>query len=122
MILPALILSVALGAAPPTSAPDSATPVYEIALYDAQPDRTAAAADLLARYAGALHDAPGCLRVELLRQPAPTSNHFALLTVWQDTTRRDRNDSSPPALAFRASFQPLAASPVDERDYAKAAP
>lgn len=94
--------------------------LYEIELLDSRPDRAADAFALLSRYA--VRTAAGCQRVDLVRQSPPSANHFAIVVEWRDVDDRNRDASSAAALTFRASFQPLAASPVDERLYARTGP
>ncbi len=101
--------------------PPQGSTLHEIDLFDALPGSAAQAVDLLSRYASATREVPGCLRADLIRQPAPMANHFALVTVWRGQVDRDRQVSSPAARSFRAAFQDIAASPVDERLYGEVA-
>ena len=55
--------------------------------------------------------------MDLIRQPAPMANPFALVTVWRGEVDRYRQVSSAAARSFRAAFHDIAASPVDERLY-----
>lgn len=53
--------------------------VHVVALVDAEPSHAAAA--LLGVYAREAQSEPGHLRFEVVRQPPPSTNHFALLQV-----------------------------------------
>lgn len=94
---------------------------YSVALIDIVPDRSATGASLLRLQARSLGAIAGCLRVELIRQPPPSANHFILLTVWRNAASRDRYLESSVSSAIRTQLQPLVASPVDDRGYARMA-
>ena len=94
---------------------DLPMPLYEINLFDARPESACQAAYLLSRYAATTRASPGCLRLDLVRQPPPAANHLAVVVKWHGAADHDRQLSSAAALAFRTYFQPLAANPVDER-------
>ena len=105
-------------AATATSAePPRGSTLHEVDLFDALPGSATQAVDLLSRYASATRAVPGCLRADLIRQPAPMANHFALVAVWRGAVDRDRQVSSAAARSFRTALHDIAASPVDERLY-----
>ena len=112
----------ALTAAATSGEPPPGSPLHEVDLFDASPGSATQAVDLLSRYAAATRAVPGCLRADLIRQLAPMDNHFALVTVWRGQVERDRQVSSAAARSFRAAFQDIAASPVDERLYGEITP
>ena len=125
MRLVALLVAGALSAftaAGAPAAPARGSTLHEIDLFDALPGSATRAVDLLSHYATATRAVPGCLRADLIRQPAPMDNHFALVTVWRGQTDRDRQVSSAATRSFRAAFQDIAASPVDERLYGEITP
>ena len=116
----------AAGARPASAAPpppDQLPPgqaVYAVAIVDLFPDQAAAGSGLLQRYAAAMGRRPGCLEARLMRQQAPLSNHFILLTIWRSGAEREVGQHDPSTRRFRDALQPLTASPVDERLYVEA--
>ena len=111
----------ALAAGP--SPPDSVAPaqaVYAVAIVDLYPDKAATGAGVLQGYAAAAARRPGCLEARLIREQAPLSNHFVLLTTWRSEAEREADQRDPATRRFRDALQPLTASPVDERLYGEA--
>ena len=96
--------------------------LFSITLIDINPDHADAGAALLRRYGGMLRSTPGCERTDLVRQPPPAANHFALVTVWRSAADRDRHLAGEAEHVFRAALQPIAASPVDDRTYSEVKP
>ena len=93
------------------------TSIHSIVMVDLLPAQAEQGGALLARYAALIAEVAGCDRSELIHQPPPMANHFALLLIWRSEADRDRDLSGDEAGRFRAALQPLLASPVDERLY-----
>lgn len=100
-----------------STGPAGGSTPYEADLFDALQESATQAADPLPRYTLTTRAAPGRLRVNLIRQPAPTNNHLALVTGWRGAIDRDRHVSSATPRFFRAAFPDIALSQVDERLY-----
>ena len=120
-------LCLAPGARPALAAPSSADPVQPAQAIDAvaiialYPDKAATGFGLLQAYAAATGRRPGCLEARLMREQAPLSNHFILLTTWRSEAEREADQRDPATRRFRDALQPLPARPVDARLYGEAA-
>jgi len=120
-----LALSLALAGTPlaasrPSSgepaAPDSGTQ-YSVAMVDVLPSEAERGAALLTRYADETRAEPGLVRLDLVRQPEPLANHFALLAVWRSASDRSAHLEHGFVRRFRENLHPLLASPLDDRVY-----
>lgn len=91
--------------------------VYAVALVDILPSEGERGAAVLSRYVAETRAEQGLVRLDLVRQPAPLADHFALLAVWRSPSDRQAHLEHAFARRFREELHPLVASPVDDRIY-----
>jgi len=101
------------------AAPHGGT-LYSIALVDVLPSEAERGAALLTRYADETRAEPGLVRLDLVRQPEPLANHFALLAVRRSASDRSAHLEHGFVRRFREDLHPLLASPLDDRVYTAA--
>lgn len=95
----------------------SGTEVISVVLVDIVPTRASDSKTLLIRYVQQTRKEPGCKRLELLEQSGHSSNHWALIAVWQSSEFKEAHLARGFTREFREHLQPLLASPLDDRSY-----
>jgi quinol monooxygenase YgiN len=97
----------------PASAPSDAR-IYVATHVDVIPPHSAAGKELLKTFAVDSRKDAGSVRIEIL-QDLSRSNHFTVVTVWEDRKSFDDHLSAAHTREFRAKLQPMLGSPFDER-------
>jgi quinol monooxygenase YgiN len=98
----------------PPSAPAFKEGLYVVTHVDILPDLLTAAVPLLRQYVADSRRDPGALRVELLQQ-ADRTNHFTIVSVWENEKAFNAHLAAAHTREFRAKVQPMLGSPFDER-------
>ncbi len=97
----------------PASAPAEAR-IYVATHVDVIPPHAAAGKELLKTFAVDTRKDAGAVRVEVL-QDLSRSNHFTVVTVWEDRKSFDDHLAAAHTREFRTKLQPMLGSPFDER-------
>jgi len=106
----------AMSALAPQAAP-SGRIVYAITHIDVIPPSIGPALPLLSRMAEDGRKDTGNDRLEILRQLAPTTNHFTVVEIWTNKRQLEAHQSAPQTIRFREQIQPAIGAPYDERLY-----
>jgi quinol monooxygenase YgiN len=97
----------------PTSTPADER-LYVATHVDVIPPHAAAGKELLTQFAVDSRKDPGAVRIEIL-QDISRSNHFTVVTVWEDRKAFDAHLAAAHTRDFRTKLQPMLGSPFDER-------
>jgi quinol monooxygenase YgiN len=89
-------------------------PICVVTHVDAMPTFTAAARDLLQRFAVDSRREAGAVRIEVFEELS-RPNHSTLVEVWKRRKAYEDHLTSDHTRAYRAKLQPMLGSPFDER-------
>lgn len=95
-------------------AQDANEAIYVVIHVDVYPTMAAQGDAALKQFAVESRKDTGAMRFEVLQEPA-RKNHFTLVEVWQSQQAYDGHVAAEHTRQFRERFQPLLASPFDER-------
>jgi quinol monooxygenase YgiN len=88
--------------------------VYVATHVDLIPPHAAAGKELLKEFAVDSRKDAGAVRIEIL-QDLSRSNHFTVVTVWENRKTFDDHLAADHTREFRTKLQPMLGSPFDER-------
>ena len=81
---------------------------------DLMPPFVAEANKLLTTLAADARKEPGCVRYEVIVEPA-RRNHVAIVAVWESQAAFDKHLTQQSTRTFRDKIQPMLGGPLDER-------